>query len=50
MHFKDGAHVNKGELLFTLDCRAVDAQIAQTEGTVARDRAQLAGAERDVTR
>ncbi len=50
VHFKDGAHVNKGELLFTLDCRAVDAQIAQTEGTVARDRAQLAGAERDVTR
>ena len=50
VHFKDGAHVNKGDLLFTLDCRAVDAQIAQTEGTVARDRAQLAGAERDVTR
>ena len=50
VHFKDGAHVQKGELLFTLDCRAVDAQIAQTEGQVARDRAQLAGAERDVTR
>ncbi len=50
VHFKDGAHVDKGELLFTLDCRAVDAQIAQTEGTVARDRAQLAGAERDVAR
>ena len=50
VHFKDGAHVEKGELLFTLDCRAVDAQIAQTEGTVARDRAQLAGAERDVVR
>ena len=26
VHFKDGAHVEKGELLFTLDCRAVDAQ------------------------
>jgi multidrug efflux system membrane fusion protein len=50
VHFKDGAHVTKGELLFTLDCRAVDAQIAQTEGNVARDRAQLAGAERDVAR
>jgi multidrug efflux system membrane fusion protein len=50
VHFKDGAHVTKGELLFTLDCRAVDAQIAQTEGTVARDQAQLAGAERDVAR
>jgi multidrug efflux system membrane fusion protein len=50
VHFKDGAHVDKGELLFTLDCRAVDAQIAQTEGTVARDQAQLAGAVRDVAR
>jgi multidrug efflux system membrane fusion protein len=50
VHFKDGAHVSKGELLFTLDCRAVDAQIQQTEGQVARDQAQLAGAQRDVTR
>jgi multidrug efflux system membrane fusion protein len=50
VHFKDGAHVNKGDLLFTLDCRALDAQIAQTEGTLARDRAQLEGAQRDVTR
>ncbi len=50
VHFQDGAHVNTGELLFTLDCRAVDAQIAQTEGNVARDEAQLAGAERDVAR
>jgi len=50
VHFKDGAHVSKGELLFTLDCRAVDAQIAQTAGMVARDEAQLAGALRDVDR
>ena len=50
VHFQDGAHVNKGDLLFTLDCRAVDAQIAQTAGNVARDQAQLAGAERDVAR
>lgn len=50
VHFQDGAHVNKGDLLFTLDCRAVDAQIVQTEGNVARDQAQLAGAERDVAR
>jgi multidrug efflux system membrane fusion protein len=50
VHFKDGAHVNKGDLLFTLDCRAIDAQLAQTEGTIARDRAQLDGAERDVAR
>jgi RND family efflux transporter MFP subunit len=50
VHFADGAHVNKGDLLFTLDCRAVDAQIAQTEGNIARDQAQLEGAQRDVTR
>ena len=50
VHFRDGAHVNKGDLLFTLDCRAIDAQIATTEGGLARDRAQLDGAERDVTR
>ncbi len=50
VHFKDGAHVEKGELLFTLDCRAIEAQIAQTEGTVARDKAQLTGAIRDVNR
>jgi multidrug efflux system membrane fusion protein len=50
VHFRDGAHVNKGDLLFTLDCRATDAQIAQTEGTIARDKAQLEGAQRDVNR
>jgi RND family efflux transporter MFP subunit len=48
--FQDGAHVNKGDLLFTLDCRAVDAQIAQTQGNIARDQAQLHGAELDVAR
>ena len=50
VHFRDGQAVKKGDLLFTLDGRAIEAQIAQTEGMVARDKAQLAGAERDVTR
>ncbi|HEU4661489.1 MAG TPA: efflux RND transporter periplasmic adaptor subunit [Pseudolabrys sp.] len=50
VHFRDGAHVEKGELLFTLDGRAIEAQIAQTEGMIARDKAQLAGAERDLKR
>ena len=50
VHFSDGAHVNKGDLLFTLDCRAMEAQMAQTEGAIARDKAQLAGAARDVAR
>jgi membrane fusion protein, multidrug efflux system len=50
VHFRDGAEVNRGDLLFTLDGRAIEAQIAQTEGAIARDRAQLAGAMRDVAR
>jgi len=50
VHFRDGAEVKKGDLLFTLDGRAVEAQIAQTEGAIARDKAQLEGAERDVRR
>ena len=50
VHFRDGAEVKKGDPLFTLDGRTIEAQIAQTEGIVARDKAQLAGAERDVAR
>ena len=50
VHFRDGASVKAGDLLFTLDCRAMAAQIVQTEGAIARDKAQLAGAERDVAR
>jgi RND family efflux transporter MFP subunit len=47
VHFEDGARVNAGDLLFVLDSRQIDAQIAQAEGTLVRDRSQLAGAERD---
>ena len=50
VHFRDGAAVKKGDLLFTLDGRAIEAQIAQTEGAIARDKAQLDGALRDVAR
>jgi membrane fusion protein, multidrug efflux system len=50
VHFPDGAVVQESELLFTLDSRAVEAQIKQAEGNLARDRAQLAGAERDIRR
>src|SRR3954469_18880872 len=50
VHFEDGARVKEGDLLFTLDARQIDAQIEQAEGTLARDRAQLAGAERDLKR
>src|SRR4030088_1945429 len=50
VHFEDGARVNEGDLLFTLDARQIDAQIEQAEGTLARDQGQLAGAERDLKR
>jgi RND family efflux transporter MFP subunit len=50
VHFEDGAKVNQGDLLFTLDSRQIDAQIEQAEGVVARDQAQLAGAQRDLRR
>jgi multidrug efflux system membrane fusion protein len=50
VHFQDGALVHKGDPLFTLDGRAIEAQIAQTEGQIARDQAQLEGALRDVHR
>jgi RND family efflux transporter MFP subunit len=50
VHFEDGAYVKQGDLLFTLDARQLDALIAQAEGTLARDQAQLEGNERDVRR
>jgi RND family efflux transporter MFP subunit len=50
VHFADGALVNKGDLLFTLDSRAIEAQIKQVEGNIERDKAQIEGAERDVKR
>jgi RND family efflux transporter MFP subunit len=50
IHFTDGAYVKQGDLLVTLDSRALEAQIRQSEANLARDQAQLAGAERDFQR
>src|ERR1700738_2359944 len=47
VHFEDGAKVSEGDLLFTLDARQIDAQIEQAEGMLAKDQAQLVGAQRD---
>src|SRR3954462_3923215 len=49
-HFEDGAKVNEGDLLFTLDSRQIDAQIEQAEGVLVKDQAQLEGAQRDLRR
>ena len=50
VHFVDGSEIKKGDLLITLDTRALDAQLRQAEATLARDKAQLEGSERDVRR
>lgn len=50
VHFSDGAMVRKGDMLFTLDHRALDAQIRQTTGILNGARAQLEQATRDVER
>ncbi len=50
VHFEDGARVSEGDLLFTLDSRQIDAQIEQAEGVLAKDQAQLEGAQRDLRR
>src|SRR5216684_1649055 len=41
VHFEDGAKVNQGDLLFTLDARQIDAQIEQAEGMLARTQADI---------
>lgn len=50
VQFRDGAMVRKGELLFGLDSRALEAQAKQIEGLLAGAKANLEQAERDVTR
>lgn len=50
VHFRDGAMVRQGEILFTLDARAIEAQIRQVEGLLAGAKAQLEQAQRDVER
>ena len=50
IHFADGALVKAGDLLVSLDTRALEAQIRQAEAQLARDQAQLEGAERDFRR
>src|SRR5829696_2578368 len=50
VHFQDGAFVKQGDMLFTMDSRALQAQLREKEGNLARNRAALEGAERDVRR
>jgi multidrug efflux system membrane fusion protein len=50
VHFADGAHVDKGQLLFTLDCRQIDADIKRVQAVIDGAEATLKQAQRDVVR
>jgi RND family efflux transporter MFP subunit len=50
VHFEDGAKVSQGDVLFTLDARQIEAQIAQAEGNLAKSKSSLTGAQRDLRR
>jgi multidrug efflux system membrane fusion protein len=50
IHFKEGQQVRAGALLAELDNRAQQIALAQTEGQLARDQAQLANARLDLAR
>ncbi len=50
VHFKEGQEVKEGDLLFTLDDRALRAQLAQSEAALERDRASVQRAKLEVTR
>jgi membrane fusion protein, multidrug efflux system len=41
IHFKDGAHVKRGDLLFTIDPRPYRAQLESAEATLQQNLAQL---------
>jgi multidrug efflux system membrane fusion protein len=50
LHFKEGQTVKAGQLLAELDNRAQVVQLAQAQGQLARDQAQLRNAQLDLTR
>jgi len=50
VHFKEGQDVRKGDLLFTIDPRPFESQLKQAEANLAKDKAQLANAKRQVER
>ncbi|EML9904517.1 MdtA/MuxA family multidrug efflux RND transporter periplasmic adaptor subunit [Morganella morganii] len=50
IHFEEGQKVNAGDLLFTIDPRPFEIQLAQAQGQLAKDQATLANARRDLSR
>jgi membrane fusion protein, multidrug efflux system len=49
-HFKEGQNVKKGQLLFTIDPRPLEAVLKQAEANLARDAAQLQNAREQARR
>jgi membrane fusion protein, multidrug efflux system len=50
VHFEEGQEVIEGDLLFTLDNRAFQAQLDQVQAVLERDRAQLQRAQAELKR
>jgi RND family efflux transporter MFP subunit len=50
VHIREGRSVKKGDLIFSLDARADEANIRKAEAQVAKDRADLATAMRNLER
>jgi multidrug efflux system membrane fusion protein len=50
VNFKEGDDVSKGQVLFTLDRRPLEAALQQAEANLARDQAQAANARSQVAR
>ena len=50
VHFKEGQFVNKGDVLFTLDTRTDETNLAKAKAQLAKDLAALADAKRQLTR
>lgn len=50
VHVKEGQHIKKGERLFSLDVRTEEANLGKAQAQVAKSRADLANAERNLRR
>ena len=50
VHFRDGGHVNQGDLLFTLDGRQIEADMKRFQAVINGAQATLEQAQRDVER
>ena len=50
VHFRDGATVQKGDLLFTLDCRQIQADMKRVQAVIDGAQSTLEQSQRDVER